>query len=574
VVRRRPAAVVAPPEAFEPVGRLGAVAVLQHSLDGVQDLERRLLRPGGCAGRASARRASAALTRQAGGARVPAVLAALHCLMGSTAIVWFLLVGALLVVVAVVQAYVKRLPVTTAMLYLGVGVALGPWGLGLLRLDAIGRHAAPLEHLAELAVIISLFAAGLKLRMPLRDRRWRAPLLLATVSMALTVAAVAAVGVWGLGLPLGAAILLGAILAPTDPVLASDVQVDHPDDSDRLRLTLTGEAGLNDSTAFPFVLLGIGLIGLEGGITPGHEIHGLGAFGWQWAALDVFWAGAAGVAIGWFSGRGVGRLILYLRREHHLATGTDDLLGFGLIALSYGVALAVHAYGFLAVFAAGLSLRRIELEASGEASADEAERHAREVIRKAVLEDEQGDKARTEADPGAPGGLRERMEHAAATRPETAAVFMTGELLRVNENIERLGEIVLVVVVGALLTARTFEPAVIWFVPLLLCVLRPLAVLPVLRGIGAKRVPRRLAAWFGIRGIGSIYYLMHAINHGIDEATATRLTHLTLATITVSIVVHGVTVTPLMRWYSGRPEAKAASPDDAAGGTAANAGRP
>jgi NhaP-type Na+/H+ or K+/H+ antiporter len=483
--------------------------------------------------------------------------------MGSAAIVWFLVVGGLLMVVAVIQAYVKRLPVTTSMLYLAVGAAIGPWGLGLLKLDAVGRHAVLVEHLSELAVIISLFAAGLKLRMPLADRRWRAPVLLATLSMVLAIAAVAALGVWALGLSLGVAVLLGAILAPTDPVLASDVQVDHPDDSDRLRLMLTSEAGLNDGTAFPFVLLGLGLMGLEGGLAAGHEPHPLGAFGLRWLTVDVLWAITSGLAIGWFAGRGVGRLILYLRRKHQVATGTDDLLCLGLIASSYGLTLAVVGYGFLAVFAAGLSVRRLEVEASGTASADEAERHAQEVVRAAVLDDVPAAGA-----PVAAGGLRARLEHAAATQPEAAAVFMTGELLRVNENLERLAEIALVVVIGALLTLHTFDFAVLWFVPLLLCVIRPLAVLPVLHALGTTRLPRRLAAWFGIRGIGSVYYLMYGINHGLDEATATRLMNLTLATITVSIVVHGVSVTPLMRWYSRKPEAKASSPGDAAGATA------
>jgi NhaP-type Na+/H+ or K+/H+ antiporter len=162
------------------------------------------------------------------------------------ATLWFVVVGALLLGMGVTTSYIKRLPLTTAMIYAAVGYLMDPAGVSFAPLDPVD-HSAVLERITELAVIVSLFTAGLKLRAPLRgsdaDRRWATPVLLATVSMLVTVAAVAALGHWALGLPLGAAVLLGAILAPTDPVLASDVQVEHPEDQDRLRFSLTGEAG-------------------------------------------------------------------------------------------------------------------------------------------------------------------------------------------------------------------------------------------------------------------------------------------------------------------------------------------
>jgi NhaP-type Na+/H+ or K+/H+ antiporter len=172
--------------------------------------------------------------------------------------------------------------------------------------------------------------------------------------MTLTVGMITLVGAFLLHLPWGAAILLGAILAPTDPVLASDVQVATPGDRDRLRFSLTGEAGLNDGTAFPFVMLGLGLLGL----------HPLGACGWRWLAVDVGWAVLGGLAVGGVLGTLVGRLVLYLRRAHQEAVGRDDFLVLGLITLSYGSALLLHTYGFLAVFAAALALRRIEMHES------------------------------------------------------------------------------------------------------------------------------------------------------------------------------------------------------------------
>lgn len=189
---------------------------------------------------------------------------------------WFLLAGVLLVVVALSGTLLDRLPLSTAIVYFVAGFALGPSGFGVMSLDLWGRGEL-LEHLTEVAVLVSLFAAGLKLRQPLSDRRWWLAFRLAGPVMVLTVALVATTGMLVFGLPVGAAVLLGAVLAPTDPVLASDVSVQDTADRDRLRFSLTGEAGLNDGTAFPFVMLGLGLLGL----------HELGVGGWRWVAVDL-----------------------------------------------------------------------------------------------------------------------------------------------------------------------------------------------------------------------------------------------------------------------------------------------
>jgi NhaP-type Na+/H+ or K+/H+ antiporter len=265
---------------------------------------------------------------------------------------WFVIAGALLISMALTASLLRRAPLTASMFYLAAGAGLGPLGAGLLQLDAV-EDASVLERLTEVVVIISLFTAGLKLRLPLNDRRWRTPVLLAALAMALTVGGVAALAMV-LGVPTGAAVLLGALLAPTDPVLASDVQVSHEHDAEHVRFGLTGEAGLNDGTAFPFVMLGLGVMGT----------HDLGAYGWRWLTIDVGWAVAAGIGVGTLCGAGIGKLVIYLRRVHREAVGLDEFLALGLIALSYGIALLVHAYGFLAVFAAGLSVRRIERQHS------------------------------------------------------------------------------------------------------------------------------------------------------------------------------------------------------------------
>ena len=145
--------------------------------------------------------------------------------------IWFVIAGALLIGMALAGTVLKRLPLTASMFYLTAGALLGPWGVGLLEVGALD-DAGALERLTEIAVIISLFTAGLKLRLPATDRSWRAAILLAIVAMPLTIGGVAAFAVAALGVPWGAAVLLGALLAPTDPVLASDVQVEHEDDSE------------------------------------------------------------------------------------------------------------------------------------------------------------------------------------------------------------------------------------------------------------------------------------------------------------------------------------------------------
>ena len=432
-----------------------------------------------------------------------------------TGAIWFVVVGLLLVGMAAASSAVARLPLTTALLYLGVGIAMGPSGFGLIRLEPI-RDSALLERLTEVAVLVSLFGAGLKLRRAVSDPRWHLPLRLATLSMAVTIGLVAAIGVFGLGLPLGAAVLLGAVLAPTDPVLASDVQVEHPTDQDRLRFALTGEAGLNDGAAFPFVMLGLGLLGL-------HEI---GEFGWRWLAIDVVWATIAGLAVGWALGWGVSRVVLWLRRERKEAVGLDDLLGLGLIALAYGVALLLHGYGFLAVFAAGFALRREERIQTRETSGADA------------------------PPPDVHAAAKSEELTEIATAQETAPAYMAQAALSFTEQLERLLEVGIVLLLGGMLTRQTLSADAWWFVPVLFLLVRPLAVLIGAPMRGAPPIQRMLAMWFGIRGIGSIYYLMYALQHGVEAELAERIIAIVFTTVAASVVVHGISVTPLMRRYT------------------------
>lgn len=426
---------------------------------------------------------------------------------------WYLLVGALLVFMALAGSVLKRLPLTSAMFYMAAGIGLGPIGAGLLDVEMI-RDAELVERLSEAVVVISLFTAGLKLRLPMNDARWLPPALLASAGMTLTVGLVAAVAFHGLGLSLGAAVLLGAVLAPTDPVLASDVQVEHAHDREDVRFALTGEAGLNDGTAFPFVMLGLGLIGA----------HELGANGVRWLSIDVAWAISAGLGVGTLCGAAIAWLVLYLRREHSEAVGLDDFLALGLIGLSYGAALLIHSYGFLAVFAAGLALRRAERENSPEGAAKD--------------------------DAAAPLPVDDKGNEEEATHPERAPAFMAGAVLAFNEQLERIAEVAMVLALGAMLAtvSWTAQPLV-WLIPVMFLVIRPAATFLSLLGTRPSIGQRAIIGWFGVRGIGSIYYLAYALTHGLSGEEARTVANVTLAVVAASVVAHGISVTPLMSRY-------------------------
>ena len=430
--------------------------------------------------------------------------------------IWALIVGSLLILMALSGTFLKRIPISTAMLYLAVGYGLSPAGMNLMSPDP-RIHSLILERMSEVAVLISLFSVGLKLGLPFSDKGWRLPVRLAIVSMIVSVGLTALIGVTILGLSLGASVLLGAILAPTDPVLASDVQVLEADDRDRLRFSLTGEGGLNDGTAFPFVMLGLGLLGLSD----------LGTGGWRWLAVDVLWAISGGLLIGTVLGTLVGKLVVFLRSRHQESLGLDEFLALGLIAMVYGLALLSHTYGFLAVLAAGLALQRVK----------EQPGNARPVPRMELQE---------------PGLQSRQTKEALSTHSDYASASMMQEVRGFNEQLERIAEVGIVMVLGGMLFYSHLPDNAVWLSLLLFLVVRPVAVWLGLLGATVSRDQRILISWFGIRGIGSIYYLMYAINHGLPAALAAQITALTLTLVAVSIVLHGMSVTPLMNLYAQR----------------------
>ena len=381
---------------------------------------------------------------------------------------------------------------SASIIYLGLGLfaALAVEVLNLGWIHPID-DAELLERLAELAVIIALFGTGLKLDRPFTRIAWAGVGRLLIVAMPLTIGAVALFGYAAMGLSFGAAVILGAVLAPTDPVLAGDIGVGPPGDEEEHEpnFSVTGEAGLNDGLALPFLFAGIFMV------APGGDWLG------EWILADVLYGVIIGVGIGAVVGFCTAALAVRLRDRRLLAERFDGWLAIPTVLMIYGLTETAGAYGFLAAFAGGLAFRRYERS---------HEQHAR--------------------------------VHEGA------------------EVVEKLGELAVILTFGSMLSvAGLGVPGVSgWLlVPLLLLVIRPVAVALALVGSAIPGRERLFVAWFGVRGIGSIYYA--ALVAGATELAAEDaqlIVWTAFACVAVSVLVHGVTAAPLSeRWLPG-PGAK------------------
>lgn len=400
--------------------------------------------------------------------------------------------------VAWLPTLLERYPLSHPLLFVLFGAAVYalplPGGAALPSPDPL-QHPTIATHLSELCVIVALTSTGLKLDRPFSWRAWRVPLRLATVGMLLTIALVAWAAHALAGLPWAAAVLLGAALAPTDPVLAGDVQVAGPNDGeeDEVRFALTGEAGLNDGLAFPFVWLALFLVG------GGKDA----ATSWgDWALRDVAWRLGVGLGAGWLAGRLLAGPILSRTQHEHMRPEAFGVVALAVTLLAYGVTELLHGYGFLAVFVAAVALRHWE--------------HEHEV------HDEMHDFA---------------------------------------DQVERLLVAVLLLLFGGALVRGLLQPlqAVdLLVVAVLFLVIRPLAGWLVLLGTGTVRRERLVIATFGIRGIGSLFYLAFALERGAFDDPR-RLWAITGLAILLSIAVHGILATPVMAWldrHARRPASR------------------
>lgn len=439
---------------------------------------------------------------------------------------WMGLAGGLLLLMALSSAFLRRLPLTTSAIYLLIGIAIGPIGLGLIEINFISSGVL-VEHLTEVAVIVSLFVGGLKLRLPLRSPEWSAAYRLAGPVMVASIVGVAVFThmVFSIGWP--AAFLLGAVLAPTDPVLASTVSVNNAADHDRMRYGLSGEAGFNDGAAFPFVIFALMWM----------EYDRLDTWVGEWALHRLVWAVPAGLLVGYLLGKGLGRLAIWMRAKYRHTEAPNDFLAMALIALAYVGAETIGAWGFLAAFTAGFGFRRAEIHIVNESSdpGDEpaaadpeqeeevhSERPAEERIGKMSLDVERQD-------------------------PVKAAGVVISDIISFGHTAERILEVMLVLLVG-ICVAVYWDWRAVPVAAVLFLVIRPAAVFLFLAKTPTGKTQRMLMAWFGIKGIGSIYYLSYAMTHGLNEHL-TDLASMTLTVVAISIVVHGISSKPILDRY-------------------------
>lgn len=395
----------------------------------------------------------------------------------------------LLMGLGIVILAVAWLPVLLQNLPLSLPICCVLFGMALFSLPGLGPKPDPLEHpelterLTELLVIVSLMGAGLKINRPVGWRSWMPTWRLLGIAMPLSIAGIALLGWWILGLTPAAALLLGAALAPTDPVLASDVQLGPPgsDKEHEVRFSLTSEAGLNDGLAFPFVHLAMALA-LYGTAAEEHML--------EWLGLTVVWKIAAGIGAGLVTGWILGTLTFHLPEHTQLARTETGFVALGITLLCYGFTEVIHGYGFLAVFVAALTLR-----------------------------------------------AKERSHH------------YHRRLHDFSEEIESLLMMVLLVLFGGTIVGGLFASLdwqVIAVAISFLVLIRPIAGLVGLVGVPLPWSERAAISAFGIRGIGSFYYLSYAHNR-VEFFDAELLWAIVGLVVLISIIVHGITTKPVMR---------------------------
>lgn len=411
------------------------------------------------------------------------VLAPFPVLLGLVAVAALVAIGAL--------SHERKRPFSAALVYLAMGVI----GAGLLRalglrpLDLVGDHLL-IERVTDVAIAVAVFSTGLRVRKG-PQRRWATLGLLLGVTLPLTVAAVAVYATSAMGLSAGAAIILGAALAPTDPVLAGDIGLGAPGDSDeqaRARGAITAEAGANDGAAIP--LLTLGLIVAEDR-WPGDALG--------WLATDLAYAIAVSLLVGTAVGWGASKAFVEMRRRDFLDPGFEAWASVALAVLLFALGESVGGYGFLAGFCGGLAFRR------------QAEEHR------------------------AP-----RHFHDGATTTENALELAVLLLLGSSLTIDGLGHPGL----GGWLLA-----------PLVLLIVRPATASLALIGSGLPLRERVYIAWFGVRGVAALNYTAAAAATGALATGETQTVVWTaVACVIASMVAHGTTATALARRLLGPTE--------------------
>lgn len=248
----------------------------------------------------------------------------------------------------------QKTKVSYAILYVLIGVVLySLLGKYLPAADPM-KYEDVTIHLTELVVIVSIMGTGLKIDQPFTFKTWRVPFRLISITMLLCIGSLMVLGQLMLGFNMAAALLLGAVMAPTDPVLASDVQVGPPmeGDKDNVRFSLTAEAGMNDGVAFPFTWLAISLAMMA--VSKSLNI-------WSWIGYDLIYRIVAGVGAGYLMGRVLAYLVFYLPDKKNFIVIRDGFVGISTTLMVYGLTELIHGYGFIAVFVTAITLRNFEI---------------------------------------------------------------------------------------------------------------------------------------------------------------------------------------------------------------------
>ncbi len=382
-----------------------------------------------------------------------------------------------------IPAIMERTFVSYPILFLLAGVAIYLLPLRLADPDPIWQEDY-VVRLTELSVIISLMGTGLKIRRRFSWKNWQIPLRLVSVTMLLCIGILALVGWHFLGMTVAGAVLLGAVLAPTDPVLAEQVQVGPPHDKeeDDVRFSLTAEAGLNDGTAFPFTWLAVVLA-----VAAQNNSDWLG----EWVVRDLLYRVAAGVGIGYLLGRLLAYLIFFLPRKSSFPRATDGFLALSATLVSYGVTELLHGYGFIAVFVTALTMSSYEEED-----------------------------------------------------------YYHTEMHDFVNQVERIIMVILLMLFGGSLVTGvleylTWQGALAGLVFLFL--IRPASALIGLIGVDCSLKEKLGISFFGIRGIGSFFYLSFALDK-INFVDANQLWAVVSFIVMTSIVLHGVTASRAMQY--------------------------
>jgi NhaP-type Na+/H+ or K+/H+ antiporter len=384
-------------------------------------------------------------------------------------------VGGALLGAAWLPHLIRRRPLTLPIIYVLAGLGLYALPLPLPPPDPF-RFPRLAEHLTELAVLVALIGAGLRIDTRFGWRRWTLTWRLLAITMSATILAGWWLGQAWLGYGVASALLLAAVLAPTDPVLAADVQVHPPGEGgeDPVRFALTSEAGFNDGLAFPFVWLAVALA-LDAAGEP---------MDWgRWLALDVLWRVLGGIGIGAAVGYGLMHLIFRSERAPNLSTSSDGLTALAITLIVYGVAELCHTYGFLAVFVGAQVVRQLEHDHEYHATLDLFAQQCERLLTALLL------------------------------------LLLGGA------------------VAGGILRGLGWRE--ITFAAIFVLAVRPLAGWLALLGTTLTRRERWAIAIFGVRGIGSLYYLAFAFNHAQFEDTQALWSVVALVVL-LSILLHGV----------------------------------